>query len=157
MNKVERNRAEMLGNIPWLIFLAWWVWTNIRPENVDLGTNPAKILILGIVIVFVGHAIAQIIWLFRNPFALIEKGSLIICPSPFRKETIKIESIVKIRETLSREKQKIFGFNAYHNVWILMFDYSNGVTINVPLGGHLKKREELAKLLTENNINLERQ
>ena len=157
MNKVERSRAEMLGNIPWLIFLAWWGWTNLRSENVDLGTNPVKILMLGIVIVFVGYAIAQIIWLFSNPFALIEKGNLIICPSPFQKETIKIETLVKIRETLSREKQKIFGFNAYHNVWILVFDYSNGVTVNVPLSGYSKKREELTKLLTENNINIEKQ
>ncbi len=158
MNRIERSAKDIWSKIPlffiWLTLMAQTLGF-LRTKNGAFDLNPLNILMLGITLFLGGAVMAHTVWLCKNPFAVIKQDDLIICLAPFKKEILNTHDIVKVREILTREKEIIFGFKYEYDKWILMFDCSNNLTTTLSLGGYLKKRNDLIKLLSDNNITVE--
>ncbi len=157
MTRIERNWKDKQILLPyallWLTLTAnFWM----RTRNEPFVFSPLNILMLGLFLFMICHIAAKAIWLFRNPFALIDQDRLVISVAPFQKEVIKIHEITKAREILSREAMTIFGFKSEYDNWVLMFDTLNNMTTTISLRAYLDKREHLLRLLTENNIPIEK-
>src|SRR5574341_1034186 len=157
MNTIKRNRTEILNYLSWVLVPAFlfrkeiiaFVHGNFAYHNL----NPVDLLWILIGSFMIGYPVIESYWAYKNPFARIEAGLLVICPRPFNRETIKISDIKKVRESLTHGSQKIFGFNSKYTTWVLMVDLLNSMTITIPL--HQKNRVGLMTLLADNNIAVE--
>jgi len=157
MNIIERNRSEILNYLSWVflpLILFWkYIILFVHGGYAYHELNPVNILQILAVSFLICYPVIQSYWAYKNPFARIKDGSLVICPRPFDKDIIKIHDIKKVRESLTRGKEKVFNFNYEYTRWVLMIDLSNTMTITMPLDQ--KKRESLITLLIDNNIIVE--
>ena len=157
MITIERNRSEILNYFLWvflpLILVRKYIVEFAQGGYAYHDLNPVNILQILTVSFLICYPVIQTYWAYKNPFARIKDGFLVICPRPFDKDIIKICDIEKVRESLTRGNEKVFNFNYEYTNWVLMIDLLNTMTITMPLDQ--KKRESLITLLTDNNIIVE--
>ena len=157
MTKIKRDRSEIIGYLLWVLAPLVIFWNEIigitHGEITYHDLNPVNFLVMLVVFSLAGYAFIEAFWSYRNPFAKIENGFIVICPRPFDKEIVKISDIVKFRESLQHEKQKIFFFHSAWTTWMLKIDLANSITLSIPL--HHKKREAVIKFLKDNKIFVE--
>jgi len=90
MDRINRSRAETLGELPWLAFLItfliWTGWSFIKTGKGKHVTDPLEFVF---VLFLAGYVVSHIIWLFKKSFRFNKERRPRYLPCAFPKRNNK--------------------------------------------------------------------